>query len=434
MGFGSSASSLVELRMQAFQLFRQGIAASDPESAVASALKAREPDIAAAGGVILIALGKAACLMAGTALRFVGDKLRRACVVTNHENVLDIDGIEIIVGGHPLPDEGSLKAGRAIEEAARSASPEDLVLLLISGGGSALVCAPAPAISLADKVVLNEALVRSGADISEINAVRQIFSRLKGGRLAELTSGVRTLSLILSDVPGDDVATIASGPTAKPATGVSDAVLVLRRHNLLEALPAILRKQLDDLVAGEDRTCASFDHVENVVIGSNAISLQRVMSSAEERSFKVVKAADWLGGDVSEAAHALHRLAMFTVKEEGPVAIVAGGETTVRVSGSGRGGRNQELALRFALLSERQPIRRPWAFLSGGTDGRDGPTDAAGALVDSGSAERMRRHGCRPEAHLSNNDSYPALAASGDLLLTGPTGTNVADLQILLMQ
>ncbi|RUW31216.1 MULTISPECIES: DUF4147 domain-containing protein [unclassified Mesorhizobium] len=434
MSLDSSASSWVELRMQAFQLFRQGIAASDPEAAVASALKARESDIAAARGVILIALGKAACLMTGTALRFVGDKLRRACVVTSRENVLDIEGIEVIVGGHPLPDEGSLEAGRAIEEAVSSASPEDLMLLLISGGGSALVCAPAPGISLADKVALNEALVRCGADISEINAVRQIFSRLKGGRLAELTSGAKTLSLVLSDVPGDDVATIASGPTAKPATGVSDAVIVLRRHNLLEVLPAIMRRQLDDLVAGEDRACASFDHVENVVIGSNAISLQRMMDSAKERYFTVIKAADWLNGDVSEAAHALHRLALFTARHEGPVAIVAGGETTVRVRGSGRGGRNQELALRFALLDERQPIRRPWAFLSGGTDGRDGPTDAAGALVDPGSTERMRRHGCKPEAHLRNNDSYPALATSGDLLFTGPTGTNVADLQILLMK
>ncbi|MDG4898803.1 DUF4147 domain-containing protein [Mesorhizobium sp. WSM4976] len=434
MSIDSSASSLAELRMLAIHLFRQGIAASDPESAVACALKAREPDIAAARSVILIALGKAACLMGRTALRFVGDKLRRACVVTNRENVLDIEGIEIMVGGHPLPDEGSLKAARAIEEAARYASPEDLVLLLISGGGSAIVCAPAPGISLADKVALNEALVRCGADIFEINAVRQIFSRLKGGRLAELTSGVRTLSLVLSDVPGDDLATIASGLTAKPTTGVSDAVIVLRRHNLLQSLPLSLRRRLDDLSAGEDRACASFDHVENVVIGSNAISLQRMMDSAKEHCPTVVKAAAWLNGDVSEAAHALHRLAMLAVKQEGPVAIVAGGETTVKVRGSGRGGRNQEFALQFALLNERQPIRRPWVFLSGGTDGRDGPTDAAGALVDTGSAERMRRRGCKPEAHLSNNDSYHALAAAGDLLLTGSTGTNVADLQILLMQ
>ncbi|MDX8483451.1 DUF4147 domain-containing protein [Mesorhizobium sp. VK24D] len=434
MSLDCSASCWGELRTHAFDLFRQAIAASNPEAAVASALKARESDIAGARGIVLIALGKAACLMAGAALRFVGDKLRRACVVTNRENVLDIEGIEIIVGGHPLPDEGSLRGGRAIEEAARSASPEDLVLLLISGGGSALVCAPAPGISLADKVALNEALVRCGADISEINAVRQIFSRLKGGRLAELTSGVRTLSLILSDVPGDDVAAIASGPTAKPATGVSDAVIVLRRHNLLQSLPRSLRRRLDFLGAGEDRACTSFDHVENVVIGSNAISLQRMMDSAKEHYCTVIKAADWLSGDVAEAALALHHLALSTARQEGPVAIVAGGETTVRVRGSGRGGRNQELALRFALLNERQPIWRPWAFLSGGTDGRDGPTDAAGALVDPGSTGRMRRHGCKPEAHLNNNDSYPALTASGDLLLTGPTGTNVADLQILLMQ
>lgn len=434
MSFDSSASPLIELRMQALHLFHQGIAASDPESAVASVLEARRATIDAARRVVLIAFGKAACPMTRAALPFAGDKLGRACVVTTRENATEIDGVEVIVGGHPLPDEGSLRGGSAIEEAARSATSGDLVLLLISGGGSALVCAPAPGISLADKVALNEALVHCGADISEINAVRQMFSRLKGGRLAQLASGVRMLSLILSDAPGDDIATIASGPTAKPATGVFDALVVLKRHKLLESLPLVLRRRLDDLAARKQSETASYDHVENVVIGSNRISLERVVSDAEERYPIVVKAADWLSGDVSEATSAYQRLALFAARQEGPMAIVAGGETTLSVRGSGRGGRNQELALRFALLNERSPIRRPWVFLSGGTDGRDGPTDAAGGLVDSGSIERMRKHGCRPEANLNNNDSYYALASSGDLLLTGPTGTNVADLQILLIK
>jgi glycerate 2-kinase len=433
MAFGWSASALIKLRAQAIELFRDGVAASDPEWAVASALKARTEIIATARRVILVAFGKAACPMARAALPFVGNKLHMACAVTNRENLVEIDGVEVIVGGHPLPDEGSLRGADAIESAARSARPGDLLLVLISGGGSALVCAPAPGIALADKIALNEALIRSGADITEINAIRQRFSRLKGGRLAQLASGIKILSLVLSDVPGDDVATIASGPTIKPLTTAADATAILKRHDLFETLPPTLRVYLDGS-ARMNLEAESFDHVENVVIGSNAISLQRVMSSAGSHYPVVVKADDWLSGDVSEAAATLHRLAVFAARQEGPIAIVAGGEPTVKVCGNGRGGRNQELALRFALLDERTSIGRPWVFLSGGTDGRDGPTDAAGGLVDAGSTKWMRTLGGSPEARLDNNDAYHALASSGDLLITGPTGTNVADLQIFLMR
>jgi hydroxypyruvate reductase len=433
MPLGGSASDLIRLRAQAVELFREGVAASDPEGAVASALKTRTETIAAARRVILVAFGKAACPMARAALPFVGDKLHTACAVTNRENLVEVAGVEVIAGGHPLPEEGSVRGADAIESAARSARPGDLLLVLVSGGGSALTCAPAQGVPLADKIALNEALIRSGADITEINAVRQSFSRLKGGRLAQLASGARVLSLILSDVPGDDVATIASGPTARPSTCVADAKAILERYDLVRTLSPTLREYLDDPAARTQPDAEYFDHVENVVIGSNAISLQRVMSSAGSHYPVVVKADDWLDGDVSEAAATLHRLAVFAARQEGPVAIVAGGEPTVRVRGSGRGGRNQELALRFALLNERTSIRRPWVFLSGGTDGRDGPTDAAGGLVDAGSTSWMRQLGCSPEDYLDNNDSYRALALSGDLLMTGPTGTNVADLQILLM-
>ncbi|SMH26740.1 glycerate kinase type-2 family protein [Mesorhizobium australicum] len=434
MAFGWSASALIKLRAQAIELFREGIAASDPGCAVASALNARREIIAAARRVTLIAFGKAACPMARAALPFVGDKIHTVCVVTNRENLAEIDGVQVIAGGHPLPDEGSCRGADAIESAARSTRPGDLLLVLISGGGSALVCAPAPGIALADKIALNEALIRSGADITAVNAIRQRFSRLKGGRLAQLASDAKMLSLILSDAPGDDVATIASGPTAKPLTTAADATAILKRHDLFEKLPPTLRAYLDGSAARMDLEAASFDHVENVVVGSNAISLQRVMRSAGSDYPVVVKADDWLSGDVSEAAETLHRLAVSAARQDGPLAIVSGGEPTVKVCGNGKGGRNQELALRFALLNERTSIRRPWVFLSGGTDGRDGPTDAAGGLVDAGSTEWMRRLGGSPEARLNNNDSYHALASSGDLLITGPTGTNVADLQILLMR
>lgn len=426
------APAVTRLREQAIALFREGVAASDPERAVISALDARRGEIASANRVILIAFGKAACPMARAALPFVGDKLHHACAVTNRENLASVPGVEVISGGHPLPDEGSIAGAYAVERAARSAEPGDLVLVLVSGGGSALICAPSPGVSLADKIALNSALIRCGADINEINAVRQQFSRLKGGRLAQLASGAKMLSLILSDVPGDDVGTIASGPTARPSANAADALRIISRYGLYDRLPATLRGLIDNLPLTGPET--SFDHVENVIVGSNSISLHKVMESAETSYPMVVKADDWLSGDVSDVAEILHRMAIFAANQRGPVAIVAGGEPTVRVAGTGIGGRNQELALRFALLNEWASIKRPWVFLSGGTDGRDGPTDAAGGIVDPSSTSWMRKLGCNPVALLENNDSYHALESSGDLLITGATGTNVADLQILLMQ
>ncbi len=427
-----SAPAMTKLREQAIALFRQGIAASDPERAVISALEPRRDEIAAAKRVILIAFGKAACPMTRAALPFVADKLHLACAVTNRENLVAVPGVDVIAGGHPLPDEGSIAGAYAVERAARSAEPGDLVLVLVSGGGSALICAPVPGISLADKIALNDALIRSGAEINEINAVRQQFSRLKGGRLAQLAAGAKVLSLILSDVPGDDVGTIASGPTARPSTNAIGALAILDRLGLRASLPTAIRSQLDNLLRREE-SC-SFGHVENLVIGSNSISLKQVMDSAEASYPIVVKADDWLSGDVADVAETLHRMAIFASSQRGPVAIVAGGEPTVRVAGTGIGGRNQELALRFALLNEWAAIKRPWVFLSGGTDGRDGPTDAAGGIVDPSSTTWMRKVGCNPVALLENNDSYHALESSGDLLMTGATGTNVADLQILLLQ
>lgn len=423
-----STSALVDLRKQAIDLFRMGVAAAQPGPAVVAALERQTLRIEQARRVILIAFGKAACAMTRAALPFVAEKLHKAVVVTNVENLTPIRGAEIIVAGHPLPDEGSLAAGIEVERLARSAEPGDLVLVLVSGGGSALLCAPTEAISFADKIALNDALIRSGADIREINAVRQYFSRLKGGRLAQLASRAKTLALIVSDVPGDDIRIVASGPTASPCATFAEAWGVLARHG-------VDRRFQDALLFSEDYAASNaFSHVENIVVGSNRVSLEQVTNSARERGLRVVKADDWLCGSVCEAARKFHGIALEEAQRPGPVAIVAGGEPTVEVTGTGRGGRNQELALRFALANDENAIPREWAFLSGGTDGRDGPTDAAGGIVDAGSTSWIRKCGHEPTALLENNDSYAALELSGDLLMTGATGTNVADLQILLMR
>jgi len=430
---GHSAFVLQKLRTEAITLFREGVAAANPESAVAAALEERRPALAQASRIIVVAFGKAACPMVRAALPFVRQKLVAALALTSRENIQDVEGVEVIAGGLPIPDEGGIKGANAIESAVAGAREGDLVVVLVSGGGSALLCAPPAGVKLADKIALNDALIRSGADISEINAVRPLFSRLKGGRLAQLARPARVLSLILSDVPGDDVATIASGPTAEPRSSAKRALDILSKYGLVGQLPASLERHLENMVFPACQGQVCFGHVENVVVGSNAISVKTVMSKAGINFPQVVQAREWLAGDVMDAASGLHRVALRAAERKGPVAIVAGGETTVKVTGSGKGGRNQQLALSFALLNEEQPIKRPWVFLSGGTDGRDGPTDAAGGIVDAGSPDWMRQQGRDPFDCLNNHDAYHALACSGDLLITGATGTNVADLQIALM-
>lgn len=430
-----AASEVSKLRAQAEAFFREAIAASNPARSVTAHLQAHKKAIASSHKIILIAFGKAARQMSEAAIPYIGDKLSGGCIVTGEDDLTPIHGLEVIRGGHPLPDDGSLAGAAAIERCLTEARQGDLVLVLISGGGSSLVCAPSTGISLAEKITLNDLLIKSGADISEINIVRQQFSRLKGGRLAQLAPQVRMLSLILSDVPDDEVSIIASGPTARPSAGALEAIEILKRYDLYEAMGTHLRSQLEGQVAVQAIAgCTSYRHVENIIIGSNALSLQAALSSANEHYDLVIKADDWLSGDVDSAAALLHRLALLAEREEGSVAILAGGETTVKVNGTGKGGRNQEMALRFALHNEQAPIGCNWAFLSGGTDGRDGPTEAAGGLVDGGSITRMRQAQTNPTYALANNDSFHALEASGDLLFTGITGTNVADIQILLLK
>lgn len=335
-----------------------------------------------------------------------------------------------MAAGHPIPDENGVKGAGAIERAVASVEEGELALVLVSGGGSALLCAPAEGISLADKMALNAALIRSGADITEINTVRSMVSRLKGGRLARLAHRGRLVALVLSDVPGDDLTTIASGPTVPSRATADAAMAILRKYGLDGTLPAAIARHLAEVAPGENLG-APIAHARSEIIGSNRLSLEAAEAAARAKGYRTLPGHAWLEGEVSAAAADLH--AMAARAGEGRIAIVSGGEPVVVLTGSGKGGRNQELALRFALADEANPLSRPWTFLSGGTDGRDGPTEAAGAIVDAGTPLRMRQAGIDIAAHLADNDSNPALAASGDLLTTGGTGTNVADIQIVLL-
>ncbi|MEM6478395.1 MAG: DUF4147 domain-containing protein [Pseudomonadota bacterium] len=400
-----------EWRRAAREIFGAGVAAADPFTGVKAALQARPVP----AGTPIIAVGKAASRMAEAALEMV-EKPGPLIIVTNPENAREIAGAELFAAAHPVPDKIGLAAGTAVEALLEAAQGE--VLALISGGGSALLPAPVAGLSLDDKIAVSELLLGSGAEITEMNLVRQALSRLKGGGMARAAAPAKLRALILSDVVGDDLRAIASGPTAEPLGGPAAARRILEEKGLWGRIPDAVRHYLE--TAPEPGPVPPAD---NALIGSNGQSVRAMAAAARAYDMPVHIHAPALTGDVAEAAQ---RVAMTNDKG----IHLFGGETTVVLRGNGRGGRNQELALRVGLHLAEQ--RRPWLYLQAGSDGRDGPTDAAGGCVDK---ERMQ---AMQSAHdlnalLDNNDAYRALESGGALLKTGGTGTNVADLGVLIL-
>lgn len=404
------------IRKQAEAIFNAGVAAADPYLAVAKALEAQPVEVPENGGeTLIIAVGKAAMRMAEAAAKRVSG-VTKVIVITNYENAHPVDYAEVYAAGHPVPDTAGAIAAQHVITRLKALGENDRVLALISGGGSALMPAPAEGISLADKAEVSRLLLGCGADIGDMNMVRQQLSRLKGGGLLQVAAPAPVRALILSDVVGDDLRIIASGPTVGAIGTRLQAVELLTSYGIWDDLPANVKTRLLQTAADAPMPPKG----ENQLIGANPISVAAMQAAAPEAQ---VSAAP-LVGDVSEASE--------IVAKSGMGLTLFGGETTVKITGSGLGGRNQELALRLALLAEKQGWSGDWVFLSGGTDGRDGPCDAAGGLVDNTSLSRMRAAGVSPEEMLENNDSYHALKASDDLLMIGATGTNVADLQVLI--
>ncbi len=415
-------SDVTDLRSEAKSLFAAAVKAADPAFALSRHLKKTPLPRLDGGRYVLIALGKAACtMMAETLAHIPPGTSVHALAVPNYENAQDIPGCTVMPAGHPVPDENGARAARAVTDLLQTTTERDRVIALISGGGSALMPAPVPGISLDDKAEVSRILLGAGFDITEINMVRQQLSRLKGGGLARLAAPAPVQAYILSDVIGDDLRVIASGPTVAPIATLAETVKLLKDRGIFDGLPSSAQSHLS-------RSEASFEafnpSVTNILICSNHQSLLAAKAAARGPA-RIVEPP--LVGDVAGAAARLLSAARLAY---GSGTLIFGGETTVKLTGTGTGGRNQELALRFALGATDMP--GDWVFLSGGTDGRDGPTDAAGGLVDPGSIARMIGAGADPQALLDNNDSHAALNASGDLLLTGATGTNVADVQIFL--
>ncbi|MCY4336383.1 MAG: DUF4147 domain-containing protein [Litoreibacter sp.] len=399
------------MRSKALRLFDVAIAAANP----ARALKAQLSDTLTApnGRLILIAVGKAAIPMMRAALEVSRGDVT-ALVVTNPENAKPLTGATVMAASHPVPDENGLKAGQAVAALLSEAQANDRVIALISGGGSALLPLPVPGVSLADKAATSEILLGAGFDIGQMNLVRQQLSQIKGGGMLRIAQPAQVEAYILSDVVGDDLRVIASGPTVAPIGTASEARALL--EPVWSKLPAPVQSYLS-----QDIEHPPVPAAQNTLICSNRKSLEAMQASSP--GARILD--DRLEGNVADVAPRLVEIA----KKAPPSSVLLfGGETTVTLTGTGKGGRNQDLALRIALSE----LEGEWVFLSSGTDGRDGPTDAAGGIVDHTSLARMISSGADPKALLANNDAYAALKSSDDLVMTGGTGTNVADVQILI--
>jgi glycerate 2-kinase len=381
--------------------------------------------------------GKAATAMAGALASLLGRRLAGGLVVTRYGHAdpgIDTGPIEVVEAGHPLPDGAGMAATQRLAGLLRQATARDLVLVLLSGGASALLTLPAEGVSLEDLVETTELLLRSGATIGELNAVRKHLSQIKGGGLARLAAPAPVAALVLSDVVGDPLHVIASGPTSPDATTFADAWAAVEHYGLAKRLPAAVAAHLRAGLEGERAETlkpgeALFRRVQNVIVGSNRLAAEAAVDSARALGFNALLLSTFVEGEAREVGRVAAALAREVVAHGRPVArpacLVWGGETTVTVRGQGKGGRNQELALAGALALEDLP---GVVLLALGTDGSDGPTDAAGAVAGGQTVARARALGLDPRAHLANNDAYPFFDALGDLLRTGPTGTNVNDL------
>ena len=414
-----------DIRTDVLEIINGAIKSVLPENAVAKTLTELKFDCK---NIILIAIGKAAWRMAKAAKDFLDGKIKKGIVVTKYGHSLGpIDGVEIYEAGHPIPDENTLKATERILKAVENLTESDIVLFLISGGGSALFEKPKGDIKLEQIQKITDQLLKSGADIVEINTVRKHLSDVKGGRFAEKVYPAKVVSLILSDVLGDRLDSIASGPTYPDRTTSDEAINILEKYSV-QVEENVLRE-----IASE--TPKKLENVEFHIIGSVRTVCEKAAEIASNLGYNTMILTTTLDCEAKEAGRFIAAIAREEKNNnlplKKPCAIVFGGETVVHVTGKGKGGRNQELALSAVKgIAELEEV----VICSVGTDGTDGPTDVAGGIVDGESLKRLRKLGIDVDEMLKNNDSYNALKSIDGLIITGPTGTNVNDLILLLVR
>lgn len=425
------------------------LAAVEPRACTGQALSRDEGQLQAAGRrydldavrhLYVVGCGKAGAPMAQAVEEVLGDRIDAGVVVVKYGHGAPPRQVRLVEAAHPLPDREGVAGARAVVKLARQAGQDDLVVVLISGGGSALLTLPAAGLELEDLHGLTDLLLGCGATIHEINTLRRHCSAVKGGRLAQQIAPAQALGLVLSDVVGNALDAIASGPLTPDPTTFADAWAVVERYGLAGDLPARVRRHLQRGLQGQVPDTPKpgdpcFERVETAIVGDNARAAAGAARAAQESGYNTAILSTFVEGEAREVARVVAALGKEVVRhgrpQHPPACLVLGGETTVTLRGQGKGGRNQELALAAALALAGWPRITVVAL---GTDGTDGPTDAAGGIVDGRTVARARAAGLDPQAHLQDNDAYPLLRASHDLLVTGPTQTNVNDLLLVFVE
>ena len=437
-----------QLRADARGIFEAGIAAVDPVEAVKRHLGRtgdilhvadRRYELPTYRHVYVVGTGKASARMARGLEEILGESIDSGVVVVKYGYSTPTRRVDIVEAGHPIPDPAGVEGKKQIIDTLRKAGNDDLVIFLVSGGGSALLPCPADGLTLEDKQRTTQILLDCGATIHEINSVRKHLSKVKGGRLARLAYPATVVGLILSDVIGDRLEGIASGPTVPDTSTFSDCLKIIERYQLQGKIPPVVRAFLEQGARGgiEETPKAAdpvFEKVQNVLVGSNRLALQAAKQKADVLGYNSLLLSSSVEGETQTVA-AVHAAIAKEISATGgpvrrPACVISGGETTVTIRGGGLGGRNQEFALAAALHIEGL---EGVVILSGGTDGTDGPTDAAGGVVDGGTLRRATANGLDAGDYLRRNDSYHFLQSTGDLLITGPTYTNVMDLHVMLI-
>lgn len=436
------------LRKDSVDIYNAGLKAVDPGVAVGKYCRREDNrlvmgdqsyDLSTVNDIIVVGAGKASAAMAHAVEAILGNRIKTGIINVKYGHVAELNTIELIEAGHPVPDENGENGSRAILDLVQNAQENDLVICLMSGGGSALMPLAAQGLTLDDKQDVIKVLLACGASIHEINTIRKHTSSIKGGRLTRASYPASLIALILSDVVGDDLDVIASGPTVPDSSTFGDCREIFKKYGIMEKLPASVISHIeagiaDDIFETPKTGDSIFDRTHNLIIGSNTEAIMAAKQKAESLGYNTLILSSMIEGETRHVAH-VHGAIAREIKKTGhpvssPACILSGGETTVTITGNGIGGRNQEFSLAAAMdIAAVEDI----VILSGGTDGNDGPTDAAGAIADTDTCQRAVSKGLNPQEFLKNNDSYHFFQALGDLFITGPTNTNVMDLRIILV-
>jgi glycerate 2-kinase len=405
--------------------------------------KTTSEDLSIYNKIIVLGIGKASARMAAAMEGILGDVLAQGLVITKYDHGLQLAKIQVFEAGHPIPDGNSMEGACMLTRIAHDADEQTLIINLISGGGSSLFTLPADGISLEEKIETTRVLLASGASIDEVNCIRKHISKVKGGRFAKIAYPARLISLILSDVTGDRLDTISSGITTPDPTTFKDALSVLAKYSLENKVPGAVKELLRSGSQGHIPETPkdddpAFSNSVNIIVGNNMLACRAALSCAQRLGYDARILTTTLTGEARRAGECLSGLAR-DIDSGGsglkkPAVLILGGETTVTLRGAGKGGRNQEMALAFACaLHAVSPGSTNIFFLSAGTDGTDGPTDAAGAFVTPLLMEKMKRISAEAMRHLEDNDAYHFFSQQDLLFKTGPTYTNVCDIQLLMV-